>query len=117
MTKPSPSLLAVEALEQSFGGVMALAGVSFQTPENLIYAIIGPNGAGKTTLFNVLCGFYQPAAGSLRFNGHELRDLPPHRIAAHRPHFSKPATVLQHDRPGKRHGPVIIPLTIMFCYL
>lgn len=61
---------------------MALAGVSFQTPENLIYAIIGPNGAGKTTLFNVLCGFYQPTAGSLRFNGQELRGLPPHGIAA-----------------------------------
>jgi len=61
---------------------MALAGVSFQTPENLIYAIIGPNGAGKTTLFNVLCGFYQPTAGSLRFNGQELRGLPTHRIAA-----------------------------------
>jgi branched-chain amino acid transport system ATP-binding protein len=76
------TLLNVEALEQSFGGVMALAGVSFQTPENLIYAIIGPNGAGKTTLFNVLCGFYQPAAGSLRFNGQELRGLPPYRIAA-----------------------------------
>lgn len=76
------SLLTVEALEQSFGGVMALAGVSFQAPENLIYAIIGPNGAGKTTLFNILCGFYQPTVGSLRFNGHELRGLPPHRIAA-----------------------------------
>lgn len=76
------NLLTVEGLEQSFGGVMALAGVSFHTPENLIYAIIGPNGAGKTTLFNVLCGFYQPASGSLRFNGQELRGRPPHRIAA-----------------------------------
>ena len=82
MTKPPSSLLKVDGLEQSFGGVMALAGVSFQTPESLIYAIIGPNGAGKTTLFNVLCGFYPPTAGSLRFNGQELRGLPPHRIAA-----------------------------------
>ncbi|MCB1919983.1 MAG: ABC transporter ATP-binding protein [Candidatus Competibacteraceae bacterium] len=81
MKNPS-NLLTVEALEQSFGGVMALAGVSFQTPENLIYAIIGPNGAGKTTLFNVLCGFYQPSAGALCFNGYELRGLPPHHIAA-----------------------------------
>ncbi|HRF44507.1 MAG TPA: ABC transporter ATP-binding protein [Candidatus Competibacteraceae bacterium] len=81
MTNPPP-LLAIETLEQSFGGVMALAGISFQTSANRIQAIIGPNGAGKTTLFNVLCGFYQPAAGSLRFNGQELRGLPPHRIAA-----------------------------------
>jgi branched-chain amino acid transport system ATP-binding protein len=75
-------LLRVEALEQSFGGVMALAGVSFEVPEGLIYAVIGPNGAGKTTLFNALCGFYQPSAGSIRFDGRELLGFPPHRIAA-----------------------------------
>ena len=75
-------LLAVEGLEQSFGGVMALAGVSFQVPAGLIYAVIGPNGAGKTTLFNALCGFYAPSAGSIRFEGSELLGLPPCRIAA-----------------------------------
>ena len=78
----STALLAVEGLEQNFGGIMALAGVSFQVPAGLIYAVIGPNGAGKTTLFNALCGFYQPSAGSIRFDGHELLGLPPHRIAA-----------------------------------
>jgi branched-chain amino acid transport system ATP-binding protein len=77
-----PPLLTAEGLEQSFGGVMALAGVSFQVPPGLIYAVIGPNGAGKTTLFNALCGFYQPSAGSIRFEGRELLGLPPHRIAA-----------------------------------
>lgn len=56
----STALLAVEGLEQNFGGIMALAGVSFQVPAGLIYAVIGPNGAGKTTLFNALCGFTSP---------------------------------------------------------
>ena len=79
---PCAPLLAVEGLEQSFGGIMALAGVSFQAPEGLIYAVIGPNGAGKTTLFNALCGFYEPSAGSIRFADHELCGLSPHRIAA-----------------------------------
>lgn len=80
---PSPAkLLVVEGLEQNFGGVMALAGVSFRVAPSLIYAVIGPNGAGKTTLFNALCGFYQPSAGSIRFDGRELLGLPPHRIAA-----------------------------------
>ncbi len=74
-------LLVVEGLEQNFGGVMALAGVSFRVATGLIYAIIGPNGAGKTTLFNALCGFYQPSSGSIRFNNSELLGLPPHRIA------------------------------------
>ncbi len=84
MTFPPSTLplLAVTGLEQSFGGVMALAGVSFQVAEGLIYAVIGPNGAGKTTLFNALCGFYQPSAGSIRFADRELLGLPPHRIAA-----------------------------------
>jgi branched-chain amino acid transport system ATP-binding protein len=82
MTESSSPLLIIEGLEQSFGGVMALAGVSFQVPEGLIYAVIGPNGAGKTTVFNVLCGFYQPSTGSIRFDGRELVGLPPHRIAA-----------------------------------
>lgn len=77
-----PPLLRIEGLEQSFGGVMALAGVSFQVPEGLIYAVIGPNGAGKTTLFNALCGFYQPSAGSIRFDDRELCGRPTHRIAA-----------------------------------
>ncbi|CDH46418.1 ABC transporter ATP-binding protein [Candidatus Contendibacter odensensis] len=82
-TLPSAApLLAVEGLEQSFGGVMALAGVSFQVPAGLIYAVIGPNGAGKTTLFNALCGFYSPSAGSICFEGDELLGLPPYRIAA-----------------------------------
>jgi branched-chain amino acid transport system ATP-binding protein len=75
-------LLVVEGLEQSFGGVMALAGVSFRVAPGLIYAVIGPNGAGKTTLFNALCGYYRPSAGSIRFDGRELLGLPPHRIAA-----------------------------------
>lgn len=74
--------LAVDGLEQSFDGVMALAGVSFKVSAGLIYSVIGPNGAGKTTLFNALCGFYRPSAGSVRFEGRELLGLPPHRIAA-----------------------------------
>ena len=72
---PSLPLLAVTGLEQSFGGVMALAGVSFQVAEGSIYAVIGPNGAGKTTLFNARCGFYQPSAGSIRFAEREVLGL------------------------------------------
>jgi len=82
LTAPLSPLLAVTGLEQSFGGVMALAGVSFQVTEGLIYAVIGPNGAGKTTLFNALCGFYQPSAGSIQFADQQLLGLPPYRIAA-----------------------------------
>lgn len=80
MTKATP-LLAIEALEQSFGGVMALAGVSFQTHENLIHAVIGPNGAGKTTFFNLLSGNLKPTSGRVLFKGRDITHLPLHRTA------------------------------------
>jgi ABC-type branched-subunit amino acid transport system ATPase component len=70
------SLLAVENVSKSFGGVHAVRNVSISVPENMIYALIGPNGAGKSTLLNLLSGVYQPDAGSLSFAGKELRGLP-----------------------------------------
>ena len=76
------ALLEVRELEKSFGGVTALANLSFSVPEGIVYAVIGPNGAGKTTLFNTLCGYHQPGEGSMRFAGVELAGLPTHRIAA-----------------------------------
>jgi len=48
------TLLRVEDLRKSFGGVQALMGLSFTVAPGTIKAIIGPNGAGKTTLFNVI---------------------------------------------------------------
>jgi len=51
----------VENLSISFGGIEALANISFEVKQGEIYAIIGPNGAGKTTLFNCINGIYHPA--------------------------------------------------------
>jgi branched-chain amino acid transport system ATP-binding protein len=45
-----------------------------------VVGIIGPNGAGKTTLFNAICGFIRPSAGSLYFDGRELRGHRPHDL-------------------------------------
>ena len=47
-----------------------------------MHALIGPNGAGKSTCLNVLSGVYAASAGSVRYGGHELTRLRPHRIAA-----------------------------------
>jgi branched-chain amino acid transport system ATP-binding protein len=76
------ALLTVSHLEKSFGGVSAISDLSFEVPEGIVHAVIGPNGAGKTTLFNMLCGFYTPDDGSIRFRDRELVRLKPHRIAA-----------------------------------
>lgn len=71
----------MQGINVNFGGIVALADVSVEVPPNRVVGIIGPNGAGKTTLFNVACGFVQPDAGSLHWQGRALARLRPHRLA------------------------------------
>ena len=52
-----------------FGGVEALADISFDVSEHEIRAIIGPNGAGKSSMLNCINGLYQPQEGSIRCAG------------------------------------------------
>ena len=51
---------------------LALDGIDFQIPAGETWALVGPSGAGKSTLFGLLLGFYQPAAGSIEFNGRSI---------------------------------------------
>jgi branched-chain amino acid transport system ATP-binding protein len=74
-------MLAVEDIGIGFGGLTALAGVSFKVGANEIFAIIGPNGAGKTTLFNVISGLYTPRQGRVRLCDEDVTGLPPHLLA------------------------------------
>jgi ABC-type branched-subunit amino acid transport system ATPase component len=73
--------LVVEGLSVRFGGVAALSDVSLTVAPGSVHALIGPNGAGKSTCLNVVTGVYRPTAGSVRYGGHELGALRPHRIA------------------------------------
>jgi branched-chain amino acid transport system ATP-binding protein len=75
------TMLAVEGLGIGFGGVTALADVSFEVKAAEIFAIIGPNGAGKTTLFNVISGLYPPRQGRIRLAGEDVTGLPPFKLA------------------------------------
>jgi branched-chain amino acid transport system ATP-binding protein len=75
------SALSAEGIGISFGGVIALADVSFSVEPGEIFAIIGPNGAGKTTLFNIVSGLYPPQQGSVRLKGEDVTRLPPHLLA------------------------------------
>ena len=65
-----------------FGGIVALDGLSFSIEAGQICGLIGPNGAGKTTMFNVVSRIYQPTAGRVEFDGHDLLSLPAHQIAS-----------------------------------
>ena len=72
--------LAVEDVAKSFGGVLALSGVSLNAKSKELLAIIGPNGAGKTTLINAINGVYPADRGSILLDGEDITRLPPHRI-------------------------------------
>ena len=78
--KPDP-ILTASGIERRFGGVVAVDVAHLEFQRHQITALIGPNGAGKTTLFNLLTGFDQPTAGQWAFNGHDLRGVPPHKVA------------------------------------
>ena len=75
------SLLTVEDLAINFGGISALAGVSFAVEPGQVLTIIGPNGAGKTTIFNLLSRIYEPTRGRLVFCGEDVTSVPAHEIA------------------------------------
>jgi len=73
--------LKVDDIHLSFGGILALQGISLELNKGEILAIIGPNGAGKTCILNCVSGFYRPQRGNIHFGQHELTSLPPHKIA------------------------------------
>ncbi|MGY4305744.1 branched-chain amino acid transport system ATP-binding protein [Bradyrhizobium sp. USDA 4369] len=81
LARSSDPLLAVRDVNVVFGGIVALAGVSFDMHQGQILGLIGPNGAGKTTLFNCLSRLYQPSAGDILMEGRSILSRPPHRIA------------------------------------
>jgi branched-chain amino acid transport system ATP-binding protein len=70
------SLLRIDGLSKEFGGVHAVAELSFEIAAGHIHSIIGPNGAGKTTLFNLITGVYAPTAGRIWLADEDVTELP-----------------------------------------
>jgi len=74
------SLLEVQNLSKSFGGLQAVNGCSFQVDEGTITSLIGPNGAGKTTVFNIISSLLKSDMGKVYFGGKLITGLQPHQI-------------------------------------
>jgi branched-chain amino acid transport system ATP-binding protein len=74
------TVLAIRDLTKSFGGVQAVAGISFEIGRGELMALIGPNGAGKSTCFNMIGGQLRPDAGDIRFEGRSIAGLQPRQI-------------------------------------
>ena len=76
------NVLEAKSVSVAFGGLLAVNSVDFTIPRRSVVSLIGPNGAGKTTFFNVLTGLYKPSAGTIDYEGRDITDLPPHKIAS-----------------------------------
>jgi len=77
-----PAFLEVERLTKGFGGVLAVGDVSLTLEAGELLGVMGPNGSGKTTLFNLIAGALRPDRGRIRFQGHDIAGLAPHRVCA-----------------------------------
>jgi branched-chain amino acid transport system ATP-binding protein len=74
-------ILQVRGLTKRFGGLAAVSEVDFSVREVGIAGLIGPNGAGKTTIFNLITGVYKVTAGTVTFEGKDITDTEPYKIA------------------------------------
>jgi len=75
------AILEVTDLQKHFGGIYVTQNVNFSMEEGEQSAIIGPNGAGKSTLMNLLTGYHRCDAGKVVFEGKDITNQPPHKIA------------------------------------
>jgi branched-chain amino acid transport system ATP-binding protein len=78
----SEPVLSVEQIAVHFGGLVAIADMSFVVNQGEVVSLIGPNGAGKTTAFNVITGFLRPTQGVVRYRGTSLGNLKPHEVTS-----------------------------------
>ena len=74
----TPPLLKVEQLSKRFGGLEAVADLSYEVAEREILGLIGPNGAGKTTAVNLVSGVIEPSSGRVLLDGRVVTGQKPH---------------------------------------
>jgi branched-chain amino acid transport system permease protein len=81
--KPAPGevVLDVQSIRKTFGGLVAVNDISFQTRAGQVVGLIGPNGAGKSTTFNLVTGVLPLSGGQVRLRGEAIGGLSSRAIA------------------------------------
>lgn len=117
-------MLEVKDLKVNYGAVQALDGISLTVKDGEIVSLIGANGAGKTTTLRTISGLETASAGSIVFDGHDLRKTVPSKIIglklAHVPegrHIFPEMTVEENLEMGAYANPGMIEVAIQEIYL
>ena len=79
MTPTPPPSVEIQDVTKRFGVVTAVEGVSLAIGRGELFALLGPSGCGKTTLLRMIAGFEAPSAGTIRIQGRDVTQVPPHR--------------------------------------
>lgn len=79
MSSPDTPSVQIQNVTKRFGGVTALDGISLEIAAGEFFALLGPSGCGKTTLLRLIAGFEEPTMGTLRIQGSDVTQVPPHR--------------------------------------
>lgn len=77
------SILTVNNLQISYGGIQAVKGISFHVNAGELVSLIGANGAGKTSTLNCLGGLLNPSSGEILYQGTNLLSIPIHDRVKH----------------------------------
>jgi thiamine transport system ATP-binding protein len=72
-------MLEVDALDVRYGDRAVVDGVSLAAARGEVVCLLGPSGSGKTSLLRAVAGLEAPAAGSIRWDGRDLRGVPTHQ--------------------------------------
>ncbi len=76
------TMLKIDELKVSYGGIEAVKGITFEVPERQIVTLIGANGAGKSTTLRTIAGLVKPAHGRIHLQGEDITGLSPDRIVS-----------------------------------
>ncbi|MEY3753032.1 MAG: hypothetical protein RIR75_879, partial [Actinomycetota bacterium] len=80
-SKATNLALSLSGVSRNFGGIRAVADISFDVSHGKRLTVIGTNGAGKSTLFNLIAGVYPLSQGSIHIFGQDVSNQPAHTRA------------------------------------